>query len=126
MGICLVMTTTTGNERPFPIQKNRTVIGRGATSDVRISVPTVAPRHCELTLDDTGLRMTDLGSAEGTLHNGNRVGEALLTENDRLTVGPITFEVRRVEDGGPGPAASMAEPKLAPGAPQPHQNRWSV
>ncbi len=51
MGIWLVMTTADGGERPFPIHKSRTVIGRSPTSDVRISVPTVAPHHCELSLD---------------------------------------------------------------------------
>jgi pSer/pThr/pTyr-binding forkhead associated (FHA) protein len=99
MAYWLVMTTADGSERPFRIQKERTVIGRAARSDVRIPIPTVEQRHCEITYRDDKLELTDLGSARGTLHNGTPVQQQVsLSPRDRLTIGPVTLEVR-LDDG---------------------------
>ena len=65
--------------------------------------------------------MTDLGSEEGTLHNGNRVDKAVLADQDRLTVGPVTFEIRRTKDESVSPSSAIMEPK--PDRALPHQNR---
>ena len=96
--VWLIMKSATGRERPFPIEKPRTVIGSEPSSDVRIPIRTVAPRHCEITVKDEQLRLTDLGSEPGTLHNGHRVKDAILSEDDELTVGPVTFSIRMAAD----------------------------
>jgi hypothetical protein len=114
----LVMKTADGKERPFPIRLPRTVIGRGVRSDVRVPVPTVAPQHCEIVVCNDRLKLTDLGSAHGTCHNGNRVDEAFLANADRVTVGPVTFEIRddhaplprRKPDPGRGAAGRNGRP----------------
>lgn len=91
--IWLIMRTAAGDERAFRL-KQRTIIGREFHSDVRIPLPKVAPRHCDLTIEDGQVRLRDLGaSPDGTLHNGRPVREAVLEDADRLTVGPVTFEV---------------------------------
>lgn len=88
------MKTAHGDERPFRVSERMT-IGRETRCHVRIAVPSVANRHCELVVDDDGvLRLADLGSDRGTYHNGARVREAVLNHADTLTVGPVTFEVR--------------------------------
>jgi pSer/pThr/pTyr-binding forkhead associated (FHA) protein len=95
MGIWLVMTTSDGDERPFRVQSARTtIIGRETRCDVRIAIPSVSDRHCELRLDGEELHLCDLDSAGGTYHNGERIRRAKLSHADRVTVGPITFEVR--------------------------------
>ncbi len=109
MGIWLVMQTS-GGERPFPIRKPRTIIGREASSDLRIAVPSVSLRHCELTYTDDELKLVDLGSDRGTFHNGNQVSEAVLADTDEVTVGPVTFHVRRVPDEAT-PGRGWTEPK---------------
>lgn len=111
MGIWLVMQTETG-ERPFPIRKSRTLIGSEATSDVRIAVPSVAPRHCELTMDDDGLHVADLGTMSGTYHNGETIERAALAADDQLTVGPVTFHVRVETDESAPRAGASLETKL--------------
>jgi pSer/pThr/pTyr-binding forkhead associated (FHA) protein len=98
MGIWLVMQTADGIERSFPVCKPRTIIGREVLCDVRVAMPAVSARHCELVLEEGRLRMNDLDSARGTFHNGESVREALLVHEDRLTVGPVTFIVRISED----------------------------
>ena len=98
MSIWLVMQSTDGVERQFAVRKNQTVIGRETTCDVRIPVPAVSQKHCRLTLDGTALRLTDLDSTNGTFHNGNRVKEAELSAEDKLTIGPVTFIIRVNDD----------------------------
>jgi len=46
------------------------------------------------------VRIRDLGSSNGTFVNGRRVKEAKATTGDRLTIGPITFEI--YVSGAPG------------------------
>ena len=101
MGIWLVMKTADGNERPFLIEKSKTVIGRETKCDLRIAMPSVSGQHCVISLEDEKLRLTDLNSSQGTFHNGDRVDAAELAHEDTLTVGPVTFEVRVVPGQGP-------------------------
>ena len=96
--IWLVMHNADGSERPFPLRKHRTVIGSALRADVRVPIPTVAKRHCVVTLTDDEFRLTDLGSENGTLLNGTRVDEAALDHADEVTVGPVTFQVRVREE----------------------------
>ena len=111
MRLCLAMETADGGERRFPILPGRTILGRDARCSLRLSLPQVAPKHCELVIDDGLLRLRDLESEGGTFHNGARVREAILAPEDRLTIGPVTFIVR-LDVGGPGaPGSSMAEVK---------------
>lgn len=94
MSIWLVMKTADGRERPFSIEKPKTIIGRETRCDVRIPISSVSNRHCELHLSDGELKLTDLNSDAGTFHNGNKINQAILTHNDTVTVGPVTFVVR--------------------------------
>lgn len=87
------MRTADGDERRFPV-RDRAVIGRDSRCHVRIALPTVCERHCELQVIDGELRLNDLESHSGTFHNGRRVRTAVLVDADMLTVGPVTFEVR--------------------------------
>lgn len=93
--IWLVMRTGSSGQRSFPLRHPRTVIGRETRCDVRIAVPAVAAQHCEIKIDEEGLRVRDLGSVTGTYLNGERVETAALRFSDMLTVGPVTFEVNR-------------------------------
>ncbi len=101
MGVWLVMKTADGIDRPFQIEKPRTVIGRETRCDVRIPVSAVSKKHCEIRLHDGELSLTDLDSDSGTFHNGDRVNKAKLSNDDTLTVGPVTFVVRVSSDHDP-------------------------
>src|SRR5688572_15591614 len=98
MTIWLVMQASDGRERLFAVAKPRTVIGRETTCDVRVPVPSVSQKHCQLMLDGSELRLVDLHSERGTFHNGNRVQEAVLSADDKLTIGPVTFTIRVQHD----------------------------
>lgn len=98
MSIWLVMQANDGRQRQFAV-KASTIIGREPACDVRVPLPTVSLKHCQLVLDGDRVKLVDLRSDHGTFHNGNRVTEAVLSPDDTLTVGPVTFRVRLQLDG---------------------------
>ena len=99
MRIWLAMVTADGGERPFPLSKRRVVIGCDTHCDLRVAMPSVAKNHCEVLVERDTVRLNDLGSPSGTLHNGDRVQHAILSPGDRLTIGPVTFIVRAARRG---------------------------
>jgi pSer/pThr/pTyr-binding forkhead associated (FHA) protein len=60
-------------------------------------------------LDDQFVRIEDLGSSNGTFHNGEKVQDAQLAPGDTVQIGPVTFLVQI--DGVP------ADDQLQPAAP---------
>ena len=100
MTFWLVMRSSNGDERSFPLDRPRTLIGRETRCDVRIPIPMVEQHHCEILLVDGDLRLTDLGSTVGTFHNGERIQTAVLNHEDEVKIGPVVFTVRshRTED----------------------------
>ncbi len=97
MTIWLTMKTADGDERSFPITKRRTIIGRDSRCDLRIAVPAVAEKHCEILLDGDVAEIHDLDSYTGTFRKGDRVDRAILDVNDRLTIWQATFVLCRLE-----------------------------
>jgi pSer/pThr/pTyr-binding forkhead associated (FHA) protein len=76
------------------------VIGRGPAADIAIPDSSVSRRHALARLEGKTVVLEDLGSANGTLLNGNPVRSATRAENgDRLKVGAVELELR-IEEGG--------------------------
>jgi adenylate cyclase len=69
------------------------VVGRAVTSDVPIYDPTISRRHAEIVLIPSGVRVTDLGSSNGTFLNGVRITQADAAANDVVTFGKVAFRV---------------------------------
>lgn len=99
MEAALVMFKADGSRRDFPLERQRVIVGRKNTCDLRIPLTSVSRQHCELTLSDDRLVVRDLGSSNGTYHNSKRVQEATLEPGDELVIGPVVFTV--VIDGKP-------------------------
>ena len=85
------------------------VVGRAVNSDIPIYDPTISRQHAQLSAEDGGVRVKDLGSSNGTFLNGSRVSDTLAAPNDVLTFGKVAFYVREH-------AKPAAQPKEAPGA----------
>ena len=94
MHVALFMFTADGQRRRFPLQRDITVIGRREDCDLRIPLTEVSRKHCRLVKNTSGLRLEDLGSSNGTFHNGNRVRETIVEPGDRVQVGPVVFIVQ--------------------------------
>lgn len=100
MDVSIVMFKADGSRRDFPIQRDKLVIGRKNTSDLRIPLSSVSRQHCEIRVEGDQVKMRDLGSSNGTFHNDTRVQEAVLAAGDKVSVGPVVFTL--VIDGEPG------------------------
>jgi len=69
-------------------RRSGVVLGRGASAGVRVEDDTVSREHARVWVDAEGsVRVSDLGSTNGTLLNGQRVAEAVLSEGDKIQVG---------------------------------------
>src|SRR6058998_190715 len=95
---------STSGEQSIDLQLGRKlVVGRAVTSDVHIYDPTISRRHAEIVLTENGVRVTDLGSSNGTFLNGAKITEAEAGANDVVTFGKVAFRVREVTAPAPRP-----------------------
>ena len=68
--------------------KFKTRLGRESDNDIILSDPKVSRYHCQVTFEDGKWTLTDLGSANGTLHNGMPVSvPQTLTHGSQITLG---------------------------------------
>jgi adenylate cyclase len=91
------------------------VVGRSLTSDIPILDPSISRRHAEVTCDEQGVHVRDLGSSNGTFLNGEKVESASLGPDDTVSFGRVAFRLHPVS--GARPAARRDTPLPAP--PQP-------
>ncbi len=95
MNVVLVMFRENGERRSFSLTRDITVVGRREDADFRIPLTDVSRKHCRLIKDGNQLVIEDLGSANGTFHNGQRVqGDAEISAGDTLQIGPVQFVVQ--------------------------------
>ena len=94
MDVKLVVFKPSGQRKDFPLPSQRTVIGRGEDCELQVPLANVSRRHCELTLEGDELKVTDLGSSNGTFVNNEQVNEQVLSAGDRVVVGPVAFTIQ--------------------------------
>lgn len=69
-------------------------IGRSLDAELRLDASTVSRRHAELWVERDGrVRVRDLASANGVVHNGKRVGEVVLQPGEAVHIGPYRLGV---------------------------------
>src|SRR5689334_19143082 len=61
-----------------PNEPSRFLVGTSPVTCLKLTDPAVSRRHLALEVSEHGLRLTDLGSTNGTFVNGVRVSEAYL------------------------------------------------
>ena len=72
--------------------KDRFSIGRTEGADLVLDDKGISRRHCEFVARDGGFAVSDLGSSNGTLVNGDKAtGERPLVDGDKVRVGGITL-----------------------------------
>ncbi len=77
-----------------PIRPGRPLlIGRQPGADLLLAEDLVSRRHAQLTYDGRDVILEDLGSTNGTLVNGERIGRVRLEEGDRILVGETVFTI---------------------------------
>ncbi|MBI4576898.1 MAG: FHA domain-containing protein [Planctomycetes bacterium] len=92
--------------------KTAVTIGRDPQCELALADERASRRHVTLTPGPDGILLEDLGSANGTYVNGQRVRRASLTVGDRIAIGETTIAVV----AAPGERTSAPAPPAAPAA----------
>ncbi len=71
----------------FPLKNDRTTIGRGLQTDVRINDEGISRTHAVVEMEDGDYLLSDAGSTNGTYANGSKVDRYKLQEGDKVQIG---------------------------------------
>jgi two-component system, cell cycle response regulator len=90
---CLVVLTGSNVGETLRLEHTELVLGRSPSSTMRFSDDGISRRHARIwQAEGTGQWMLeDLGSANGTFVNGERVKAHALTSDDKIQIGPSTL-----------------------------------
>jgi hypothetical protein len=80
--------------RTYPLSIGSTVIGRGDQANLRLPDVGISRRHARLDFDGAQVVLTDLGSTNGTMVNGQRVSAVALNPGDMVQIGTTTLTFR--------------------------------
>lgn len=93
-----------------------TVIGRSTDCNLKIASTQVSRRHCRIVVNDAGVFVEDLCSANGTFLDGQRLlpnQSTLAPAGSQLVVGPATFVVEYRTASISRPELGAAPPPVA-------------
>lgn len=97
---------TPADVREIAVTLPEFLIGRGHDCDLRLGDSEVSRHHCIIHQRDGEVTLLDLGSANGTYLNGQRIRSlAPLRTGDELRVGNVAYSIDlgdRSLSGGPG------------------------
>lgn len=87
--------------KSFEISAPITRIGRNEINDIVIASPSISSYHCEIEKTETGIRIRDLDSTNGTKLNGEPIRSGAMFRNDVISMGdvPMTLEGDDVPQG---------------------------
>lgn len=84
--------TSTMTNRAYDLATTRVLIGRETNNDIVVNDLNASRQHAEIHYEPQGVWViTDLGSTNGTLVNGQMVQRRGLQEGDRITIGITDF-----------------------------------
>jgi diguanylate cyclase (GGDEF)-like protein len=75
----------------YKLKGERTVMGRGDRTDIRIIDDGVSREHAAIVREGGSLLLKDLGSTNGTFCNGVRVPRQELADGDKISIGSSTI-----------------------------------
>ena len=96
--------------REFVFDQGSVVIGRTPECDVILYEAGVSRRHARIFEEGEGFSVEDLGSANGTIVNGEKVAKQPLRDGDAITMGPVRFTFSAVAGEGAAGAGEAPPP----------------
>ena len=109
MAVNLVFFSKNGRRKDIELGDGVTILGRRPDCDIRIPLLYVSRKHCRFIRKEDQTVVQDLGSANGTFLNSERIMEAVVAPGDKVGVGSVTFTVQI--DGQP---ADLGQPAPSP------------
>jgi len=81
------------DEYDFDVEIKTITVGRRSTNDVCVPHLSVSGNHCKITVSDTGSKIEDLNSTNGTYINGRLISRQVLNDGDDIVIGKarLTF-----------------------------------
>ena len=102
-----------------PLNKSRTVIGRGTEADITVDDSGISRKHVEVLWDGTRAQANDLGSTNGSKLNGQRLISAALEADSVITIGQTSIILRLLPQASGSAASPSSETVQTPRAAQP-------
>jgi pSer/pThr/pTyr-binding forkhead associated (FHA) protein len=94
----LIVETGKHKGKRLKLPSGESLVGRDEVAGIRIASEEVSRTHCLIISNESGLRVRDLGSRNGTFVNGKPiVGEVTLSAGDLLVIGPMGFRLPAAE-----------------------------
>ncbi len=90
----LTVRTVGQPERVFEVGDSETLIGRSATSHLRVADESISREHAVILFEDETYMLEDLQSTNGTRLNGKRVRSAELSDGDEIHIGQTLIQFR--------------------------------
>jgi signal transduction histidine kinase len=95
--------------KQFDITEPILSIGRDATNGIRLHDTEVSRRHAEVRHGDNGVRIADVGSANGTFVNNQRIDEVELNAGDHVTIGQTVLVYSTGQADGTAHTSDLAQ-----------------
>jgi len=96
------------DEYDFDVEIKTITVGRRSTNDVCVPHLSVSGNHCKISVSDTGSRIEDLNSTNGTYINGRLISRQALNDGDDIVIGKARLTFLQ-----PDVAISSAEGSIA-------------
>ncbi len=112
----------------FELPSGVYTIGRSEACKIRLRHPEISERHALLTLRDSGVKIEDLHSSNGTTIDGVHIQEPTpVHEDDVIGIGPCLLRVSRASEATPTAPSPQhpahPSPPQPPAAPPPSEAR---
>ena len=110
-----LMITTSIRPIAHELSDELVTLGRSPENMIQLDDPSVSGKHAQLQLVGDDVKLTDLGSTNGTTVNDAVITTALLRAGDRVRFGKVEacFECEVAGDAQPLPAMEEVEAKTA-------------
>ncbi|MDP6958272.1 MAG: FHA domain-containing protein, partial [Planctomycetota bacterium] len=83
--------------KELEFDRDTITLGRHSTSDIHVVDKKASRHHAKIEIVDGEVRVTDLGSNNGTKVNGENIVTHLLTEGDEISIGATTIKVNQLD-----------------------------
>ncbi len=100
----LGVLTPRGGGEEIPLLKKRLLVGRRDGCDIALAFPNISGKHCELEFINGYWQIRDLGSANGTRVNGEKIDTKWLMPGDEVGFAKHFYTIQYTPLGdGPRP-----------------------